>query len=282
MCYQEFYVTATTLTDVGVWLTCENMALGVVLPAFYAEKAYVDANTDVLGQKCNFCSDALFPPVALPVQITNPQHVQGIKTIKLVLDWTGKLYNVQGLGLRKAIEAIITWQVIKNVKKGAILGAKGLVETQITRGYVQPNTTLSTRDTPANNTDPAFQYMNSSIDITATFQMVAFEPNYTYADLQIELDGVLKSANFSSLLANINANITEQSFSTTVLSQGTTTGPVATDTAAPSSTGTGALASTSAAAAATSTQKSAAGKSVSCWIGSWCLLVDFMAMAILY
>jgi hypothetical protein len=152
------------------------MALGVVLPAFYAEKAYVDANTDVLGQKCNFCSDAPFPPIALPVQITNPQHVQGIKTIKLVLDWSGKLYNIQGLGLRKAIEAIITWQVIKNVKKGAILGAKGLVETQITRGYVQPNTTLSTRDTPANNTDPAFQYMNSSIDITATSKWLLSSP----------------------------------------------------------------------------------------------------------
>jgi hypothetical protein len=49
-----------------------------------------------------------------------------------------------------------------------------------------------------------------------------------------------------------------------------------------SSTGTGAVASTSVAAAATSTQKSAAGKSVSCWIRSWCLLVDFMVMAILY
>lgn len=112
--------------------------------------------------------------------------------------------------------------------------------------------------------------------------MVAFEPNYTYADLQIELDGVLKSANFSSLLANINANVTEQSFSTTVLSQATTTGAVATDTATASSTGTGAVALTSATAAATSTQKSTAGKSVSCWIGSWCLLVDFMVVAILY
>jgi hypothetical protein len=281
MCYQEFYVTATTLTDVGVWLTCENMALGVVLPAFYGENAYVDSNTDAISQKCNFCSDAPYPPVALAVQVTNPQHVMGIKTIKTVLDWSGKLYNVQGLGLRKAIEAIIVWQVTKNVKKGAILGAKSLVDTQITRGYVQPNTTLSTRDTPSNTTDPAFQYMNSSIDITATFQMVAFEPNYTYADLQTELDGVLQSANFSSLLANINANITEQSFSTTVLSQATTTGAVATDTSATSSTGTVAGTSTQGAATPTSTQKSAAVKRVRFCVGSWSLLVCSMFMAIL-
>jgi hypothetical protein len=111
--------------------------------------------------------------------------------------------------------------------------------------------------------------MNSSIDITTTFQMVAFEPNYTYADLQTELDGVLKSANFSSLLSNINANIADQSFSTTVLSQATTTSTVATGTVAASSIGTGAVASTTATAAATNTQKSAAGKSASCWIGSW-------------
>jgi hypothetical protein len=107
--------------------------------------------------------------------------------------------------------------------------------------------------------------MNSGIDITASSQMVAFEPNYTYADLQTELDGVLKSEKFSSRLSTINANTTDQSFSTTAISQATTTSAVVTLTEAASSTCTGIAASTTATtAAATSTQNSAAGRNGCC------------------
>jgi hypothetical protein len=202
------------------------MALGIVLPIFNTENHYSSFN--ILSQKCKFCSDAPLPPVSLPVQLTDPQHAKGLKTIKMVLDWSHKLLNVQGLGLRKAIEAILVKTVIKEVRKGAILGIKYLIETHITLSYNPPNSTIYRKDSSSNTTDPAFQYMNSSIDITATFQIVALEPNYTYADLQTKLDAVLKSSNFTALLATINANITDQSFSTAVLQASRPSSPLTT------------------------------------------------------
>lgn len=275
MCYKEFYVTATTLTDVNVWLTCENMALGVVLPIFYAENDYSAANFDALGQKCTFCADAPSPPVSLPVQLTDPQHTRGLKTIKMVLDWSNRLYNVQGLGLRKSLEAILVKTITKEVRKGAILGAKNLIETHITKGYNPPNSTLSRRD--GNSTDPAFQYMNSSIEITATFQMVAFEPNYTLADLQTELDGALKSANFTKLMEAINANVTDQSFVTTVVAaiSSTATGTgVATSSVTGTGTGTG-----TGTVAASSTSKSEGNRGLGHGVESWSLFFGGLVIA---
>jgi hypothetical protein len=60
MCYKKFYVTATALSDAWVRLTCENMALGVVLHLFYVERNYLNANTDALGQKKNVAPAAMF------------------------------------------------------------------------------------------------------------------------------------------------------------------------------------------------------------------------------
>jgi hypothetical protein len=119
------------------------LALGVVFPISYAENDFANGKFDSLGQKCNFCSDAPYPTASIASQRTVPQHTYGLKTTKATLDWSNKLYNVKGLGLRKALEAIIVTWVIKSLNKGTMLGAKNLIQTHITRGYNPPNSTAT-------------------------------------------------------------------------------------------------------------------------------------------
>lgn len=262
MCYSEFYVDATTLADVGQWLTCESMALPVVLGAFYLQNRFGDANTAALGQKCSFCTDTPSPPAALPIQITDPQHVRGIQTIVTTLDWSHKLLNVQGLGLRKAIGSLIAAVVTDKVQSGLLLAVHNvtgnIVQTAITRGFNPPTTYGSKKllRRGANATDEAFQLMNSSIEVTATFQIVALEPNYTFAQVQTDINSALKNGNFTSLLAEMNANITSQNFETFIPAQASATSSVA---SASGSAATGSVTS-SAAASASATAKSGAGR----------------------
>jgi hypothetical protein len=211
------------------------------------------------------CTDTPSTPAALPIQITDPQHVRGIQTIVTTLDWSHKLLNVQGLRLRKAISSLIAAVITADKAQSGLLLAVhhvtgNIVPTAITRGFNPPTTYGSKklrRDT--NATDEAFQLMNSSIEVTATVQVVALEPNYTFAQVQTDIDSALKNGNFTSLLVDMNANVTSQSFQTFIPAQASATSSAASGSgSAAAGSATGSV--TASAASASSTAKSGAGR----------------------
>lgn len=148
-----------------------------------------------------------------------------------MLDRSQKLYNLQGLGLTKGIQSILLTVVTQQVKSGVLDGIQSgiqnglhnLIQASVTKGYSSPSdTTLLKRagaatNSTLNSTDISSQLMNSSIEITATFNMLALEPNFTFVQLQLDLDAALMGPSMATLLAALKANITAKTWTTALL-----------------------------------------------------------------
>lgn len=217
MCHSTFYANATG--HIGDFLTCEAYALPFVFAATKAISASQQNDFNALGQKANWCPDAPYPPISIPATLTDASHPKAVQSFDLLLNLTGKLANIQSVGIASTLKSLATLLFLDQVPQGLLLAPNAdssAVDTKITSGYKPPG------DPAANLTAQDLELMKGPLGVSLTLNMVALEPNFTNAQLQEGLNKAFASDNFTSQLASLNGTVVGKTFSTTIFAASST------------------------------------------------------------
>jgi hypothetical protein len=211
----------------------------LLLGASYFLRDFGAANRDALSAECSFCSDSPSPPALLSVQSTEPQHERGIGIINAEFALADTLRNFQGVSVKKGFASLVKRTIVEKIESAVLEHAheatQDLVQSVITKGY-DPGTDTVSELLRRQVSEEGLNLMNSSIEIRATFQLVALERDYSLSNMENDVADAFKSSNFTEGLSRMSANIMSQEFKESSADDASSTSATTTSNVSPSST----------------------------------------------
>lgn len=211
-CIENYYDTAKTIGDVGLWVECVSPWNTLAVTHGRAIAEFENTHSDVFAT-CNVCTaGSPFPPM-------DPRLEQVLAVLEFIMDWRGKLQEAEIELLKEGVEAAVISAALGNngVPNGVSSPTVDWIVSTITQGQASSSLggpSLRARQTTDNGTatNTTSPMISQLIGVQVKLRMVPV--NVTAAVLEDQMKTLFAGADFASNLTTWNANLTSAAYST--------------------------------------------------------------------